>query len=136
MPDDLLRIEMAHFMNIRPKEQRLEPQRRVYSLGYRKLNEILQKRAAFARARAQTNENAMEGLPIPTLVVVGRRVEKSFLNIGINIFQLTLRAKESWQARILHAEDPKENMRPRNRHHAAHQASVADIYPRRSIEHS
>jgi hypothetical protein len=66
MPHNLLRIEMAHSVNIRPKEQRLEPQRLVYSLGYRKLNEIFQKRAAFARTRLQTQENAMKGLPIPS----------------------------------------------------------------------
>ena len=66
MPDDLFRIEMAHPVNIRCKEQRLEPQRLVYSLGYRKLNDIFQKSAAFARTRVQTQENAMEGLPIPS----------------------------------------------------------------------
>ena len=115
MPDDLLRIEVAQSLSTSPKEQRLELQRLDHSPGYWKLDEILQKRAAFARTRAQANENAMEGSPVPNLVVVGRSVELSLLNFWIRIPRLTPRTEGSWQARILHAEDPKENVRPRRR---------------------
>ena len=135
MPDDLLCTDMAHSMNITSKGRSVEKSL-VNSLGYQTPNEILHKRATFTRTEAQTHEKSMEGLPVSTLVVVGSSVEKSLSNVGIAILRWTPPTEEMWQAFARHAEDPKENVRPRSRLHPAHQPSVAKKCSRRSIEPS